>query len=453
MFLNRPRRLLVALAATTVGIALAAPAEAPAALKSIWGPEKLPNGSSAFPVYRDLGVDVFQEGLLWSGVARRRPAQPRDPNDPAYTWPAELDALVAEADRNGIEVALEVLESPSWANGGREPKWGPENVSDYADFLVAAKRKYPQVRHWMIWGEPSGGTFLPMPKHSARGPRAYARLVDAAYGALKAEDPRNIVIGGMSFTSGLVEPQDFIRWIRLPSGRPPRLDWWGHNPFSRRFPRLSDPPSVHRPKVRDFNDLDTLRKELKEAYRGTGRTPRLWLSEFTIQSDGPSDSFNFWTNRQGQARWLTQAYRIADRTSWIAGLGWVELLDLPVLPPLTKPIHWGLLTVNGEKKPSYFAYLEAPSRRFTPAVTVPSRASSAELARGLPISITPKRTGRIELALLSAEGKTQAKRTLTGTDGETLSAQLQAGGVAPGRYTVTVKAIRGELVQRTLVVG
>ena len=37
-------------------------------------------------------------------------------------------------------------------------------------------------------------------------------------------------------------PTDFIKWMKLPNGLPPRLDYYGHNPFSLRFPKLSKTP-------------------------------------------------------------------------------------------------------------------------------------------------------------------------------------------------------------------
>ena len=45
--------------------------------------------------------------------------------------------------------------APGWANGGHEPHWAPTDPGDFADFAVAASRRYPGVRYWMIWGEPS----------------------------------------------------------------------------------------------------------------------------------------------------------------------------------------------------------------------------------------------------------------------------------------------------------
>jgi hypothetical protein len=339
------------LAATTTA-ALAAPTSATPAEKGIWGPVRLPDGSSAFPVYKELGAEVLEVTLDWSSTARRRPANPRDPKDPAYSWPADLDEAVTNGARYGIKLLVIVQYAPGWANGGRAQQWGPRRVSDYADFLTAASRRYGSVRRWMIWGEPSAN-YKPMPLNRPTGPRSYAKLLDAAYVALKKRSRGNLVIGGNSWTAGVVLPRDFVRWMRLPSGRPPRLDLYGHNPFSYRFPRLSDPAT--NPGVRDMSDVDTLYGEVCSAYRPVRRRcPRLWLSEFTVSSDRGNRAFEFFVSRKDQARWLTTAYRIANRTRYIAGLGWFNLHDEPATQPYG--LTTGLMTYEGTRKPAFYAY-------------------------------------------------------------------------------------------------
>ncbi len=348
-------RLLVALCASLALMTAASPATASASsLKAIWGPSELPDGKSAFPLYKRLGVDVLEHQLSWRDVATARPANPQDPNDPAYRWPKALDLAVAEADRSGIRTALMVKQTPDWANRNRGPEWVPDNVGDYGDFLVAAAKRYRTVRHWMIWGEPTrGDSFEPMPPGQRRGPRAYAVLLDRAYAALKGVSRDNIVIGGMTYTVGVVGPSDFVRWMRLPNGKPPRLDWFGHNPFSVRFPRLAANP--YRMSLRDMSDVDTLHAEVRRAYRGH-RTPRLWLSEFTVSSDRDNRAFAFHVSRRGQAKWLAAAFQIAAGRSYIAGIGWYTLLDEP---EHKKGLTSGLLTSSGKTKPAFYAYPRA----------------------------------------------------------------------------------------------
>ena len=195
-----------------LALGLAGSAGAPSAeasLKAMWGPTELPDGSSAFPVYKRLGVKVLQHQLSWREVATARPANPRDPADPAYRWPAWLDRAVAEGDHNRIRSALMVKRTPDWANGNRGEQWAPTRLRDYADFLAAAARRYRTVRYWMVWGEPTrGDSFKPMPPNATRGPRLYARMLDLAYVALKGVRRSNKVIGGNTWTVGVVSPAE-----------------------------------------------------------------------------------------------------------------------------------------------------------------------------------------------------------------------------------------------------
>ena len=322
----------------------------------IWGPLTMPNGSSAFPVYHRLGVQVLELQLIWADVAPTRPGEPANPADPAYVWPPDLEQAAAEAAHYGISLAVMVKGCPRWANGGQASSWAPEDPAEYGAFLQAASRRYPSIHYWMIWGEVTrDGNFNPMPPGSPVGPQRYALLLEAAYEALKAVNPANMVIGGMTYTVGEVSASDFLRWMRLPDGAPPRMDFYGHNPYSTRFPRLAAPYS---PSVRDIDDIGTLDQELASAYAGHGPTPKLWLSEFGISSNTSNRAFDYYVSRPVQAKWVTAAYRLADSVPYVAGLGWYELLDEPSSIPGN--ITEGLMTASGTPKPSFYAYAKAP---------------------------------------------------------------------------------------------
>jgi len=213
--------------------------------------------------------------------------------------------------------------------------------------------RLPSVHMWMIWGEPARvENFRPMPVNKPVGPRRYARILDAAYGALKQASRRNVVIGGMTLNGGSVMPTLFARWMKLPNGRPPRLDLWGHNPFDGRFPNLADNPIG---RFRGFNDLDTFHREIRAYYRrGHRKVPRLWISEWTVISSRPSSIFlGFHVSLREQARWLRAAFRIVRRTPYVAGIGWFTLLDQPAT---LGSANWGLLRANGTPKPAFNAY-------------------------------------------------------------------------------------------------
>lgn len=69
------------------------------------------------PTYDALGVDTLQVQLRWNRVASERPDDPRDPEDPAYEWPDQLDRAMSEARRRGIAASGTCPRPP----GGRRP--------------------------------------------------------------------------------------------------------------------------------------------------------------------------------------------------------------------------------------------------------------------------------------------------------------------------------------------
>lgn len=438
--------LVPALAVLVLVLVLTLAAPATAAEKALWGPPTLPDGGTAFTLYDRLGIDTLQLSLSWSAVAPTRPATPTDPADPAYRWPADVATATAQAPGYGIRISLLVSTAPPWANGGRGPVHAPDDPRDYADFLTAAARRYPAVRRWMIWGEPNrDDRFQPNAKNDEVGPRAYAVLLDAAYGALKAQSRANRVIGGNTWTSGTVMPPDFLRFMRLPDGRRPRLDWFGHNPFPFRSPNLADTPLAGG--YRDISDTDTFSAELRRAY---GRRVPLWLSEYTIQSDRGSAVFATFASRAEQARYLTRGYAIGDELgSAVAGVGWLALLDEP---PSAGSANWGLLTHDAQPKPAFAAMRRAPSERLRPRVHVATTIARATLRRrGLPVRVTPKASGAIVVELRSGS-RIGARTRGAGRAGRPRTLRLR-GGLRPGRYTLRVRSARGASVRTSVRVG
>jgi hypothetical protein len=332
----------------------AAPSRLP--LKAIYGPLTMPEGSSVFPVYHTLGVQVLERQLSWREVAPIRPGDPSDSSDPSYRWPAHLQTAIAEGARYGVQLALVVEGFPAWANGGRGPAWAPTDLQDFASFLQAASRMYPNVHRWLILNEANYfKNFQPLPPHSPVGPERYAQLLDAAYGALKAVSPANLVIGGMTYSAGTISAPRFIRWMRLPGGAPPRMDCYGYNPYSTRYPRLGERP--YSADAYEINDIGALHRELAGIYRPTGHVPKLWLAEFGI-GDSASSAFDYYVSPTVQARWVTAAFRLVDSVSYVAALGWYDLLDQP--SPPEDPLTEGLMTASGRPKPSFYAYAAAP---------------------------------------------------------------------------------------------
>ena len=322
---------------------------------------------SQFPRYQYLGVGIYESALHWERVAPTRPANPRNPNDPAYQWPAEVDQGVAEAGRYRMRVALMVIGAPPWANGGRDWSWAPRRERDLADFAYAASRRYRSVHLWMVWGEPSRANnfkpLTPAPAGAARltaaqasAPRRYARLLDAAYGSLKRASAKNRVIGGMTFSTGDISAWQWIAYMRLPNGRPPRLDLYGHNPITWRNPDLHAPQSCCG--LSDYGDLLRLGRTVDRNLRRRGQPSiKFFLSEFFIPT-APDNELNVWVDPPVQADWIRAALRGVRASSRIAAFGWIHVYDDPPNPNGERVSHSGLLYADGTPKPGYAAFSE-----------------------------------------------------------------------------------------------
>ena len=328
--------------------------------KAAWGLTEH-NGESLFPHYRDLGVGIFETQARWDLIAPRRPKKPTDWRDPAYVWPEYLEDILSEAERHGMVVMVQVIGAPKWANGGRKWTYPPERARDYGDFIGAIAERYPSVRHWMVWGEANSrrafGAVVDAPMtdkthltpRQARAPRMYAEILDAAYESFKRVDRRNLVIGGNTYLSSghpVVRPFQWIRYLRLPNGERPRMDMWGHNPYSFRKPFLPNPRS---PKGRvDFSDLDDLAAELDRTFPGPPM--QLFLSEFGVPT-GLDKDLQFEVDTDTAVNWVEAAFEIVRDWDRIYTLGWSVPVDTPRNPQ-------GLLDSDLRPKPTYDAFKE-----------------------------------------------------------------------------------------------
>jgi hypothetical protein len=365
------RRGVPALTVLLAASALAFPAGASALVKGFWGPS---DRDSMTRVYKNLGVKLYQTQLRWAEIAPNRPANPRNPSDPAYRWPKSVDDAVLNAKLClcGMNVGLMVLSSPNWANGNRG-YWGAPNPGAYANFMYAASKKYPDVRLWMIWGEPArkanwqpltpqsekdANAGKPLTSAQKKAPRAYAAVLDAAYGALKQANGQNKVIGGNTFSWGSIRPVQFVKNMRFGSNNAkPRVDMYGHNPFTNRKPNLANKPYCGTEKAgcADYSDLDWFNRVVDSNLGRPGHSHvQLFLSEWTVPTRPRDSEFPFYVSPATQAQWIAAGFRVAKAVNAYA-FGWIHLYDEPPYPN-RRSISGGLVDHKGVGKPGYYAF-------------------------------------------------------------------------------------------------
>jgi hypothetical protein len=309
------RRTLLILTALLAVLPAPAAQAARSTKKAIAGPVEL-DGQSAFGIYRDLGAGIYAGTLDWAQVAAFKPARARDPEDPSYDWPQDLDEAMSDAKDNHLRIALTVTDAPRWANGGHPARYAPKRAADFADFAVAAARRYPSVHIWLAWHDASAA-----PGFSAR---SYAQLLDKAYGALKSVSKRNRVAGGGSTRSGAAK---WIKGLKV-AGRAPRLDYFTH-----------DPSSTHKLEAAALNAVE---RAVRQRFHGT---KELFLDRYTLPTTGAHH-----VSPAAQAADLRAALKLARATSYVYTLAYDGVSDQDHTDGR------GLLEADGTKRPAYVAF-------------------------------------------------------------------------------------------------
>jgi polysaccharide biosynthesis protein PslG len=180
--------LLVTLViALTAGFA---PAAATAAEKGVetdltWGVGRKKQDRTVADV-QELGANWMRLTMSWADVEQTRGS---------YSALSQYDTAIAKAANSGARIVIVVSQSPEWASGLTNPDSPPADPQDYASFMrFAAARWGDKVDAWEIWNEPnSTGSWSTGPN-----PAGYARLLKAAYPAVKIADPTaRVVYGGV----------------------------------------------------------------------------------------------------------------------------------------------------------------------------------------------------------------------------------------------------------------
>ena len=330
----------------------------------MWGQPILEDGRSIFPILKDLGVGLYSIQVRWEAIAPTvKPANPTDPNDPAYQWPQYLDDAVAEATANGMQVQLLIMGTPPWANGGQSWEWMPNNIQDWTDFVTAVTRRYPVATHYMIWGEPNRTpNFKPStPAKSGTGklngaqqvsPRNYAILLDAAYAAIKAEGPADKVIGGNTYTAAGKDDINTYQWaqyMKLPERQPAADGHVGPQPVGVHRSRTSMIP-------RQARHRHVLRPEAPgQGARQVVPRPRklkLFLAEWGVPSGFKDKDLGYTLKLKEANLWINTAFKLMRSYKRIYSLGWVHLVDNP-------RNSTGLLNQGLTQKTTYRTYRKA----------------------------------------------------------------------------------------------
>jgi hypothetical protein len=130
------------------------------------------------------GANWVRIDVGWASLQPRR-------NRMAQWYIDRIDFVVNAARKRGLRVLATLWWTPEWANGGRARGVPPKRNSDFARIAGwAASHFRGRVAAWEIWNEPNHPDFF------SASPKRFAKLLKAAYPAIKAADPSALVVSG-----------------------------------------------------------------------------------------------------------------------------------------------------------------------------------------------------------------------------------------------------------------
>ena len=330
------------------------------------------NPDFTFRTLKQLRVQIVRVNLNWNLVAKRRPAHPQDPSDPAYNWDV-YDRAVRYASQNGMQVMMTILFTPSWANGGKPRNVPPRNYADLRNFAYAAATRYSghyipntdrsdetylaAVKYWLAWNEPSNPNWL---QQTAGGrfisPRSYARICTAIWQGVHftnfagekvgcgATGPRGNNAPRSSRPS--MSPLAFMSATKRAGLK--NLDAYAHHPY---YGLPSETPtSKPRGNAIELGNINTL---IAQVNRLWGKK-RIWITEYAWQT--PPDRL-FGVSYARQAAYLRQSFAIARANPRIDLMVWFMLRD-----DTNINVGWqsGMLTAGGKRKPAFNTFARLP---------------------------------------------------------------------------------------------
>jgi hypothetical protein len=372
----RRRSLGVLAAATAVG-ALAVPATGVAGVAAVQDDVLTTAPLTSIPTRIDMvkqtKAKVTRIDILWSLVAPNPPANPVDPNDPAYDW-TRLDAIFTGLAAAKITPIVSTYSTPDWAVAGTNiphptTQYNPNapKPAAFAAFMQAVATRYsgtfvptgglaplPRVRHYEIWNEPNLKAFFSVNGRSTPG--GYAGLVKAAYPVIKKANRRAIVIAGVggprsSQGNGNVGAKTWLN--ALVRNKSAKFDAYSQHIYPSRGPRFSS--KSYDKAFPTWNSLPDIFKALDKKKKGM----KLFITEAGYTTKA-TQFRNVKVTLAQQKLYLTQLFGLKDvKSPRVAAVVWFNLQD---------NVNWpgGLLTEAGAKKPSYNAFV-AQARKAIPA--------------------------------------------------------------------------------------
>jgi hypothetical protein len=313
---------------------------------------------------KDAGFGWVRQQVGWDGI---------EPVPGQYNW-AELDQIVDITNRKQIQVIFSVVRSPRWA-GINGTTGLPANPANFGNLMQLMAQRYKgRVAAYEVWNEQNLG--LETGGRVSVGP--YVETLKAGYKAVKAADPKAIVLfGGLSPTgiddvNFAVDDAKFLEQCYLYNNGEMKnyFDVLGVHPGSAgnspdEFWPVDPPADKTRPWTTHpsfyFRRVENLRAVM-EKYGDSAK--QVWLTEFgwTTKNAAKGYEYGALISEDLQAQYLVRAFqRSKDNYPWMGVMSVWQLNFATFVSAYDEKAPWGLIRSDWSLRPSYLA-LKAMSK-------------------------------------------------------------------------------------------
>jgi Cellulase (glycosyl hydrolase family 5) len=343
----------------------------------------------------------------------------------------------------GTKVILDVVGTPRWETGSTNEHTPPAKPSEYAAFVAALAQKWAgRVTAFEIWNEEDEPRWWT----GAPDPAAYARLLKAAYPAIKAADPSaTVVLGGMTGND-----YPFLEGVYKAGGKG-SFDVVGvHTDTACNI--LSPYDFLRGEDGRMIPDSFLAYREVRATMLANGDGKPIWMTETSWRTTGAMCAEGAWAGKKAQgvtesqqATYLSQAYHCLAQDPYVQVALWFPLQD-------EGAIVAGLLRANGSRKPSFAAMQDYATRGdqltercgvvIGPKIRVASPGSHQTYTGPMPIHVFASSAAGVWRIRLVVDGKL-IRNFDNFSYPSTLSGAIEwMGGkhISLGRHTLTVLA-------------
>ncbi len=267
-----------------------------------------------------MGAAWVRDELYWSTVEREKGK---------FVFPDYYDTYMQAAANSGIRPFIIFDYGNEHYDGGVAPHT-PEGISAFVRYCRQLINRYGKIcHHWEVWNEPNIGFWQPEPN-----PKHYTNLLKAVYQAVKAADPKAIVVGVCTAGTDF----HFIEEV-LKLGGGNFMDALSVHPY--RYPRS--------PEESDFVGEMQKLKALLDKY-SVGHL-KVWLTEFGYPTH----------ITQGGVPQHRSAAMIVRTCLWALSLPFVERLFVYDFQddgddPNYNEANFGLIRLDSSPKVGYAAF-------------------------------------------------------------------------------------------------